>query len=159
MNRAILFAAVALFVAGACRKPPTEETRCRAALELTAVYARSNMAAWGIEARPAGDDFGVLMIHIRSGDVTIQDVEAMHWGSGVSRPVAGGVNRFRRDHGFRGVIYVDSSNDTFISGDPRRRTTTDDRAAWYDPGVSELSPRDADMLAGRMAVATCTSEL
>jgi hypothetical protein len=107
-----------LLLVQACTPAPApirNDAHVTAAKAFTAKFARSRMSNWNVRANAAGNDCGKLLIET---SVILEDsmVEALHYGSGVYDVYPGGVQRFCRDHNFRGVAYRDSSGRVWTYG-------------------------------------------
>lgn len=88
--------------------PGNSAPRREAAQRLTMRYADSPVGSWNVRATAAGTNCEVLLIEMPM-PVDTSTVEAMHHGVAAYDFFPGGVNRFRREHAFRGVAYKDSS--------------------------------------------------
>ena len=109
MRTTVLLALVLSIAAcRANRKPSPYNERIEAARLLTERYAHSRLAAWNVRVRAAGDDCGVVLVDTA---VILRDstVEALHYGGGDYGIDGRGIEHFRRDRRFRGVVYRDST--------------------------------------------------
>lgn len=93
--RRLVVAILALMV---CRDVPP------AAERLTALCASSPLAGLHIKARA---EAGFLVVSF-GGPASMDQVEALHYGTGAYAITDGGVRRYYRSHGFRGVVYRDT---------------------------------------------------
>jgi hypothetical protein len=75
----------------------------------------SSLSAWDVRASAAAEDCGVLLI---ATSVKLEDsmIETMHYGTNAYDVNRGGVQRFCREHTFRGVAYRDASGRTWTYG-------------------------------------------
>lgn len=98
----------ALLAAISCKPEAHHDARIAAASVFTQNYAHSRFAKWNVHAVAAGRDCGVLLVET---SIIMEDsmVEALHYGGGSYGVIEGGVQRFSRERGFRGVAYKDSS--------------------------------------------------
>jgi hypothetical protein len=102
-------------IRAAVQPPAGPETRVAAARLFTSRYAGSRLAGWNVHAEAAGPECSVLLIGM---SVIMEDsmIEAMHYGTGAYDAVDGGVQRFYREHTFRGVAYKDGSGRIWTYG-------------------------------------------
>ena len=107
---------LALLAAMCDSRPHASGTQVKAANVFTNRYAHSRFARWNVRASARGSECDVLLVET---DMVMEDsmVEAMHYGAGAYGVVDGGVQRFYRDHSFRGVAYKDSSGHIWAYGD------------------------------------------
>lgn len=111
MNRAL----VLLFFFVACESNPDHDRHSAAADVLTRHYAQSRFSSWKIHAQAAGADCDVLFVRT-SNVLDDSTVEAIHYGATAYDVIPGGVQRFYRDHTFRGVAYQDVSERVWTYG-------------------------------------------
>jgi|GEM_PF-561173 len=97
------------------KAPSRSDAHILAGKYLTGLYAQSRLAPWKIEARAAGPQCDVLLLHVA---VIMEDsmIEAMHFGTGPYDAVAGGLQRFYHLQDFRGVAYQDKSSRIWTYG-------------------------------------------
>jgi hypothetical protein len=103
------------FVTWACQSNQAADVHVAAADTFTTIYSKSRLSGWKVTARAASTDCSVLLI---DASIIMEDsmIEAMHYGSGAYDVYDGGVQRFYRDRGFRGVAYRDSSGALWTYG-------------------------------------------
>jgi len=148
MKRAI---ALAMILVAACAKAESErqqqERQITAAEELTALYSKSVLVPWGVEAVAAGVDCKVLFVHVA---VIMDDrmVEALHYGGGRYSVTPDGLERFYREHGFRGIAYEDDGRRQWVSGDMRRAEKDEP----HDFGVGVHQLKTDDLTLGRISI-------
>lgn len=88
--------------------PRETHSQVHAAAQLTQRYADSEMQPWHLLARAGGNGCDVLIVETQL-PIDALTVEAMHYGRAAYDFLPGGINRFRRQYGFRGVAYIDGS--------------------------------------------------
>lgn len=95
--------------------PTARDSRVTAARTLSRQFGVSNLSAWNLRAEAAAEDCGVLLV---AASVRLEDsmIETMHYGTGAYDINRGGVQRFCREHSFRGVAYRDKSGRTWTYG-------------------------------------------
>lgn len=95
-------------------KSSSAKARVVAASDLARIYGASTISEWRIRARAADGDVLVIEMAVIMEPSMI---EAMHYGTGgYGAIVEGGVQRFYREHGFRGVAYRDGSDKIWTFG-------------------------------------------
>ena len=104
-----------VLAAWACQSNQAADVHVAAADTFTTLYSRSRLSGWKVQARAASADCSVLLIET-SIIMEASMIEAMHYGSGAYDVYDGGVQRFYRDRGFRGVAYKDSSGTIWTYG-------------------------------------------
>ena len=109
-----------LLLACACQSNQAADVHVAAAQTFTRLYAESRLSGWKVEARAAGPDCSVLLVE-PSIVMESSMIEAMHYGSGAYDVYDGGVQRFSRDRGFRGVAYKDTTGTIWTYGDVTAR--------------------------------------
>jgi hypothetical protein len=119
MARIVVLALCVLISSAACdanRRTSQGEERVMAASAFTNLYAHSRLSGWNVRGRAAGADCGVLFVET---EIIMEDsiVEALHYGGGHYNTYKGGVDKFSRDRGFRGVAYKDSTGFLWVFGD------------------------------------------
>lgn len=122
MRKVIMTIAVALAFSGASCKsnrpePRNYDARISAANLFTAHYEKTRLSTWNVRAHVAGSDCDVLYVET---SIILEDamIEAMHYGAGAYENVyPGGVQRFSKEHAFRGVAYKDVSGRVWTYGD------------------------------------------
>ncbi|MFP5246841.1 MAG: hypothetical protein ACLGH0_09110 [Thermoanaerobaculia bacterium] len=87
-----------------------------AASAFTQQYSGSNLAKWNIHAYAAGERCDVLLLEIPV-ILDIKTVEALHYGAEPYAIIAGGVEQFRRLHGYRAVVYRDVTSRVWPFGE------------------------------------------
>jgi hypothetical protein len=110
------FALCAMLAVCCAPKPVTRsDIQIRNAGLVTERYAQSRLSRWNVRASAAGSDCAVLFLET---SVILEDamVEAMHYGAGAYDVYDGGVQRFSREHAFRGVAYKDRSGRVWSYG-------------------------------------------
>ncbi|HEY0159889.1 MAG TPA: hypothetical protein VGF28_21570 [Thermoanaerobaculia bacterium] len=102
-------------IAWACQSNQAADVHVAAADTFTTLYSRSRLSGWKVEARAASADCSVLLIET---SIVMEEsmIEAMHYGAGAYDVYDGGVQKFYRDRGFRGVAYRDSSGTVWRYG-------------------------------------------
>ena len=107
---------IVLVVCTACHSAPPADEHVAAAEMITRRSAESRLAEWKLRARAAGKDCTILVIETPA---ILQDsmVRALQYGSGGDAIVPAGVQRFSREHLFRGVVYRDGSGQVWTFGD------------------------------------------
>ncbi len=99
----------------ACESNPEHDRHIAAANVLTRRYEQSRFSSWNVRAHAAGSNCDVLFV--RTSNVLDDSmVEAIHYGAAAYDIVTGGVERFSRDHAFRGVAYQDESERVWTYG-------------------------------------------
>jgi len=122
MRKVIVMIAVALAFSGtSCKSnrpaPPNYDARFSAANQFTSHYGKSALSTWNVRAHAAGSDCDVLYVE---SSIILEDamIEAMHYGAGAYEHLyPGGVQRFSKEHEFRGVAYKDVSGRVWTYGD------------------------------------------
>jgi hypothetical protein len=117
MGRIAAFSLLAL-LAASCeshRLPTERDSRITAARTLSRRFGVSNLSAWNVRAEAAAEDCGVLLV---ATSIRLEDsmIETMHYGTGAYDVTRGGIQRFCREHSFRGVAYRDKSGHTWTYG-------------------------------------------
>ena len=92
-----------------------DNVRVSAANLLTNDYSHSKLADWNVRANAAGADCDVLLVET---SVALEDstVNALHYGAGAYGVHSGGMQRFSKEHSFRGVAYRDSTGRIWTYG-------------------------------------------
>jgi hypothetical protein len=107
-------------LACACQSNQAADVHVAAARTFTHLYSESRLSGWKVQARAASADCSVLLIET-SIVMEASMIEAMHYGSGAYDVYDGGVQRFYRDRGFRGVAYKDTTGAIWTYGDVTAR--------------------------------------
>ncbi|MFL6246472.1 MAG: hypothetical protein ACJ74H_10645 [Thermoanaerobaculia bacterium] len=109
------FLLLLFFFAVACESNPEHDRHIAAANVLTRQYTQSRFSSWKVQAQAAGADCDVLFVRT-SNVLDDSTVEAIHYGATAYDVIPGGVQRFYRDHAFRGVAYQDVSERVWTYG-------------------------------------------
>lgn len=109
-------AAFCLLLASACQSNQASDVHVAAAQSFTRLYSKSRLSGWNVQARAASPDCSVLLVET-SIVMEASIIEAMHYGAGAYDVYDGGVQRFYRDRGFRGVAYKDTSGAIWTYGE------------------------------------------
>ena len=109
-----------LLAVSACQSNQAADVHVAAAQTFTHLYAKSRLSGWKVHARAASTDCSVLLVET---SIVMEEsmIEAMHYGSGAYDVYDGGVQRFYRDRGFRGVAYRDTTGAVWAYGDVTAR--------------------------------------
>lgn len=120
MARTLILSALLLLAAGTrcnANRPRLEgrDVHVIAAHALTQRYAASRFHTWNIKATAGGGDCSVLVLQT---EIILDDsmIEAMHYGAGQYDTYSGGLQRFMREHDFRGMAYKDVSGRIWTYG-------------------------------------------
>jgi len=113
-----IFIALATASCKSDRSTPRDlERQLTSANAFTIRYQHSPLSTWNVRAHVAGSDCDVLYVET---SIILEDamIEAMHYGAGAYENIyPGGVQRFSKEHAFRGVAYKDVSGRVWTYGD------------------------------------------
>jgi hypothetical protein len=121
MRKSMIALWIAATIAASCKSdrpaPRKYDARLADARAFTTRYSQPAIANWNVRARAAGSDCDVLFVET---SIILEDamIEAMHYGAGAYEPIyPGGVQRFSKEHAFRGVAYKDVSGRIWTYGE------------------------------------------
>jgi hypothetical protein len=121
MRQVVYAVVLALAISGsACksnRSPMSNrDVRISAANLFTRKYSQSRLASWNVRGHAAGSDCSILFV---DASIILEEsmVEALHYGAGAYDVYPGGVQRFSRNHSFRGIAYRDVSGRIWTYGE------------------------------------------
>lgn len=112
------------------RPASTKQSRVAAARALNMKFFNSRFRAWGIDVHSAGAGCSVLVIKVWNLILEDTMVKELHsggtapWTAEQYRLVPGGVGRYATAHGFKGVVYIDSRDTKWVSGNVTERWPT-----------------------------------
>lgn len=88
----------------------------RVAADLAAQYSQSQLKDWKLEVMATGSDCRVLFVKT---PVIMEEsmVEGLHYGVAAFQVREGGIEKYYREHEFRGVTYQDGSGHRWRFGD------------------------------------------
>jgi hypothetical protein len=120
MRKLMITLGIAAAIGASCKSnrpaPTNYEKRIADARVFTTRYSQPAIANWNVRAHAAGSDCAVLFVET---SIILEDamIEAMYYGAGAYEPIyPGGVQRFSREHAFRGVAYKDVSGRIWTYG-------------------------------------------